>query len=110
MSVGLPPSWAQWAQWAQWAPGPPGYQLPCDFEHLPVTQLSGATAWLPKSETDVDLTHQLERQRMIVGILVLSFFSCFFPRFSYFFWNECWMPGSRIEAYTDLSAPEASVQ
>ena len=40
---------------------------------------AGATAWLPKREADVDMTHQLERQRMIAGTLV--FFPPFFPRF-----------------------------
>ena len=31
------------------------------------THSLGATAWLPKSETDVELVHELERQRMQAG-------------------------------------------
>jgi len=44
------------------------YQIPTEKEpskrELPFLG-GGVTAWLPKSETDVDLTHQLERQRMV---------------------------------------------
>lgn len=45
------------------------YQIPTEKEVSTKRELpflgGGATAWLPKSEADVDMTHQLERQRMI---------------------------------------------
>lgn len=47
--------------------------------HTSMCQIAGGvTAWLPKSETDVDLTHQLERQRMVVWNWDISQTSVFF--------------------------------
>eukprot|EP00913_Durusdinium_trenchii_P030626 g28683.t1 len=52
------------------------YQVPTEKEPSTKRELpflgGGATAWLPTNDTDVELTHQLERQRMQVWIRSVS--------------------------------------